>query len=350
MSDNLSKKLTVYNFIFTICIVIYHWKNFNVIFSAQQTIVTDTLYLFYDTLGTIALGIFFMISGYLFYLGIDDKIKLFNKIKRRVSSLVVPFIVWNALMLVYKILYGIYSHDLNISVKDILLGFSFVPFDGPLWYMFALILLIGLSPFVLKLKDSQKIFLGIVVTVFVASYLWGVFVKSDSEIINWISRLIYYLPAYTLGCYFGLCKSDVVAEEKYNSKTVAIISILLSAFILVYFLFLDLKTDYINWILLHCLPITIWLSFSNKKFKKVKISYPMQITFFVYALHALLISLINTILTKFINYNSLHYVVSIITHLVLVIILYLICMCFVFFAKKILPPKLFAMISGGRTK
>ena len=158
MSDNLSKKLTVYNFIFTICIVIYHWKNFNVIFSAQQTIVTDTLYLFYDTLGTIALGIFFMISGYLFYLGIDNKIKLFNKIKRRVSSLVVPFIVWNALMLVYKILYGIYSHDLNISVKDILLGFSFVPFDGPLWYMFALILLIGLSPLALNLKTLRKCF------------------------------------------------------------------------------------------------------------------------------------------------------------------------------------------------
>ena len=178
MNQQLSNKIKVYNFIFTIGIVIYHWKNFSQLFSIQQNVLTDTLFILYDTIGYIALGIFFMNSGYLLYQGVDHMQKLLEKLKRRVSSLIVPFLTWNALMLAYQILYCFYSGKFNITLTDLLLGFSFVPFDGPLWYIFALVLLMSLSPLIIKLGQYPKVFGGIVATVCICAFLFDVFVKN----------------------------------------------------------------------------------------------------------------------------------------------------------------------------
>lgn len=350
MNENLSKKISIYNFVFTMCIVIYHWKNFHILFSEKQLYLFDKLYTFYDNLGYISLGIFFMISGYLFYLGIDNRETLVKKIKRRLFSLGVPFIVWNTLMLAYYILHGFYSRTFSFSVKDIILGFSFFPFNGPFWYIFALLLLMGVSPLVLKTQKYKRAFFCILIIVYIGAYLWGTLIESNSQIIGWISRLIYYIPAYMVGAYFGICKSDAIINEKYNVKVTTIIARILSVLFILYFVVFDLDVQGINWIILHGLPITIWLSFSNKMFNKVKINYFIKNTFFVYAMHAFVISVINTIIIKIAQYNSMHYIISFVLHFVCIGVLCLTCTCFALVARKILPSKIFGMLTGGRVE
>ena len=70
-----------------------------------------------DGLARIAVPLFFIISGYLFFLGFTwslDKYKA--KVKSRLSSLVIPFLFWNAVsMLVFFIAQSIPSTSVFFS-------------------------------------------------------------------------------------------------------------------------------------------------------------------------------------------------------------------------------------------
>jgi len=350
MNSRLSKKISIYNFIFTIGIVVYHSKNFNVLYSSNSNGFLGAMYELYDLIGPISMGFFFMISAYLFYLGLNSKTDLYKKMKKRLFTLGVPFVTWNALVLLYNVVYGTIKGNLSIDLFDCVLGFTFVPFDGPFWYVFALLLLMILAPFIYKLKDHQKIFLGIVIVVFVACNAWRLLVKSDNLALQWITRLIGYMPIYLTGAYLGLCKNEVVAEERYNYKLVAIVSAILNVVIILYFILLKSNMVLLDNILLFVLPITIWLSTYNSMYDKVKIRYPLKVTFFVYAMHAVLIGIFNTLLTKAIGYGNLNPIISFFAHFVFVAILYLTCLLVAYISGKILPSKIYYALSGGRVE
>lgn len=109
----------------------------------------------------IAVPAFFFISGYLFFLNMErwEWCRYFDKLKRRFHTLVVPFIVWNLLIL------GIYfciqtfvpslihnEHELirNYELTDYLgaFGFNFLekPICYQLWFIRDLIVLVLLTP------------------------------------------------------------------------------------------------------------------------------------------------------------------------------------------------------------
>ena len=348
MSEGLSKKISIYNFIFTIGIVIYHCKNFNILFSRQTNVFLDKVYNLYDLIGYISMGFFFMLSAYLFYVGLENKSDIYRKIKKRLFTLGIPFLAWNCIFLLYEIFYGIIKSNLKISIFDLIWGFTFKPFDGPLWYVLALLLLMLIAPIVFKLKNRPNVLLGIVVGVLVGSNIWKICVVPENATVEWISRLVMYLPFYFLGTYLGLCKSDVVSKGKYNYKLVHIISICISIVIIAYFVFWKQNVLILDNVLLFILPIAIWLSTNNSLYEKIKIRYPLKVTFFIYAMHMLLIGIMNTVLTKLIGYGSLPPMVSFFAHFVFVAVLYGICLAVAYVTGKILPSKIYFALSGGR--
>ena len=353
MDGKLSKKLSVYNLVFTICIVVFHSKNSYQLFASTQNSVVGALYNFYYTFGDISLGVFFMISGYLFYLGINNMGRLKEKVKGRVNTLVVPFFVWNALMLVYEVAYSFCSGSLSLNIKDVVAGFTYDPFDGPLWYMFTLIVLITFSPLLVKLKNYPIVFKAGVGATIVFAFLWGVLAEeqlNDNGLLHWVSETINYLPLYVIGAYFGALKSDLVVQEKYNKKVISVISAVIITLSMMYFIFFDVGIQWLNWVLFHILPLAIWLLVSSEHFEKNKITFPLKATFFVYAMHMLLVGITNTILFKIFGYNNLHWVLAIVLHFAQVAGIFAFCTCFAFVGKKILPQKLFATLSGGRVK
>ena len=350
MSEGLSKKLSLYNFIFTIGIVIYHCKNFNALYSSSVNGFLNKMYGLYDLIGLVSMGFFFMVSAYLFYLGINSNADLYKKMKKRVITLGIPFLTWNVIILLYNIFYGIVKGTLSLGFTDFILGFTFQPFDGPLWYIFALLLLMLFAPLIYKLKNHPKVFLGIIIGALVGGSLCKSLVTSDNEAIQWATRLIGYVPIYLFGAYFGLCKNEFVSKEKYNYKLVAIISASISVEIIVYFMLLKQDISVLNYILQLVLPITIWLSTYNSMYEKIKIRYPLKVTFFVYALHMLLIGIFNTLLTKAIGYNSLNPAISFFAHFVFVAILYFVCLAVAYISGKFLPSKFYFALSGGRVE
>ena len=350
MSEGLSKKISIYNFIFTMGIVIYHWKNFYISYSSKTNVFTELMFQWYNLLGSICLGFFFAISAYLFYLGVDSKDTLVKKIKKRLLTLGIPFIVWNILYLGYKLIYSILrGKGIDISPMDLLKGFTLEPFDGPFWYVFALLLLMAFSPLLLKLRKRPKIFLAMLLGVFFGCCAASQLFNSEKLIFSWLLRMANYLPLYLLGAYLGACKSDMISDGKYINKWISACAAVLSAVIIVYLVAFDFNIMLLSWILRVILPISLWLSVPDNVFENAKIGFPLKISFFIYAMHSLLIGILNTLFVKVVGYNSISPLPTTACHLGLLFVLYLICFSFAYIAKKILPSKLYFALSGGRT-
>lgn len=59
----------------------------------------------------IAVPVFFLISGYLFFRGMENwnTSVWVNKIKRRIKTLLVPYILWNIISVMFFVAYGLIS-------------------------------------------------------------------------------------------------------------------------------------------------------------------------------------------------------------------------------------------------
>ena len=104
---------------------------------------------------------FFIMSGYLFFLNIEDKpvsVWYKYKIKKRVKTLLIPYICWNLITLMLDLLKFVrhsacwINYDktsvLSIVYKTFL---DYQPIDLPLWYIRDLILLVIVSPILYNL-------------------------------------------------------------------------------------------------------------------------------------------------------------------------------------------------------
>ena len=203
-----------------------------------------------------------------------------------------------------------------------------------------------LSPAILPLKNKPKLFLVIVALSFIGAFYVGEYVTATTLVGKWFTRLVYYIPLYLLGAYFGLCKDALVAKRNI---AVSIISALLSVAIIVLYM-LEILTPAVNWILLHILPISLWLTLDCALFAKIKITYPMKATFFVYAMHMYLIDLLVKQIANFIPYHSLRLYLSVLLFVAFVAAIYLIAVLVSYCAKRILPEKIYSALSGGRVK
>lgn len=100
---------------------------------------------------------YFIISGYLFFYNINEFCisDYKKKIKTRINSLLVPYVIWNIIAIIPFCIYynnGQINEILNnkeyISLLRIFwdIDSGFYPLDFPLWYLRDLIIVILLSP------------------------------------------------------------------------------------------------------------------------------------------------------------------------------------------------------------
>lgn len=96
----------------------------------DNSIVTTIYTLFSQILSRIGVPLFFVFSGYLFFFSKDNTQTTFNKntylykLKKRAKTLLVPYLFWNALMIVFVLimqkttLFLPYNHLSIHSLKD----------------------------------------------------------------------------------------------------------------------------------------------------------------------------------------------------------------------------------------
>lgn len=235
--------------------------------------------------GQIAVPGFFMMSGYLFYRNCTWE-KIGGKLKRRIKSVLVPYILWNFL---YYLGYVAASRLpwLGQVVGKGVIPFGLLPavdaiihytYNYVFWYLFQLILLILLAPLLYPLLR----FLWSRVLLYVC--LWGLVI---------LGIRLPYLNAdaavyYTTGAILAMSGSHLVESEEHPFLPGAALAVMA-----VLFYRTGLSHAWIFCFVLCrlCAVAGLWLLLPAKSLPEAK-GY-MGCNFFLYATHFALVRLIN---------------------------------------------------------
>ena len=176
----LSETITFLRFPLTMIIVMYHC--YCVQTPNNQPLYAAVTYPFGLMIGETGVPAFFFISGFLFFF---SQRKYSQKLRTRLNTLLVPYLIWNAVVLLGYIALMVVGHPLQIADKNIL-DFQFIdyirafvdrgqwehgngqPLLCPYWYIRNLIVLSLATPFIGVVMKGRK---GIVV-LFVMSIWW----------------------------------------------------------------------------------------------------------------------------------------------------------------------------------
>lgn len=186
--------------------------------------------IFSQTIATIAVPLFFVISGYLFFISVKEwnKNEYVKKLKSRAKTLLVPYLVWNAIVLLLAVgraLYVYYtSGEVNYLLEQLttvggwlkpfwnqsyfgpatnIIGKEFYisfPYNGPFWFIRDLIGMCLLSPLIYLVARYAKI--------------WGIVVLYIALLTSvWIHVPGFGIEAFTyftLGAYLSIHRKNLV--------------------------------------------------------------------------------------------------------------------------------------------
>jgi len=180
-------------------------------------------YFISEFLSYLAVPAFFFIAGYLFCKGLNngvnfiDKTKYAQKLKRRIKTLLVPYLLWNIIYLGLffcgqTLFPGLISGE-NELIKDYGFG-DFMnafwagndgyPICSPLWFVRDIIVMIALTPLFLLLFKHLK-----VVPLVLLLALWLLNVKTNIVGLDFKSMLFFYG-----GGYFGYTQVSPISMFK----------------------------------------------------------------------------------------------------------------------------------------
>lgn len=176
-------------------------------------------YLFSNILGRQSTPLFALISGFLFFFNNNDfsYTVYFAKLRRRAKSLLLPYVIWNGMFVIgylfvrnipyFEKWYFSSNHELStLSFGKIVSffwdGMGGYPIDYQFWFVRDLMIVIVFSPLIRILLDKFKfwgvLFLGI---------LW--FFQQDLILLNFNIRAFFF---FTLGAYFAINKLNLISE------------------------------------------------------------------------------------------------------------------------------------------
>ena len=178
-----------------------------------------------------AVPMFFMLSGLSFFKGYNNK-KYPTKIKSRIYTLVIPYLLWNTVWMLWEI-FGSYSFISKFSaasatypltLESILKGILFYECNTPFWFVFDIIVFSFAAPLLFLIIRNKYIGIASVVCLSILS-LFGIHMPMD--LFYYPMSIVFYLIGAIIGYHFF----DYASQK--STKPMQIISIVLfSAYIL----------------------------------------------------------------------------------------------------------------------
>ena len=179
-----------------------------------------------QTLVKVAMPVFFIISGYLFFANVDQwNVNTYKqKMLRRIKTLLIPYLIWNVLMAI-KLktfswnMFWIYWKPAGAQIdwfgQEQLMT---APANMPLWFLRDLMVVSLLTPIIYILIRKLGSWLMVVLTVL---YLSGV-----CAFIPGLSAYAVYF--FTFGAFLSIRKMDLIASLKQVETPAYVLSILLA--------------------------------------------------------------------------------------------------------------------------
>ena len=281
---------------------------------------------------------FLMLSGYLFYRNFTWK-DLVGKWKRRVASLLIPYLVWN---LLYYFGYLAASHipylnvvvnrwNLPFSIPGLIRAALLYEANPVFWFMFQLLLLTVLAPVLYLLMEHALIgvfWLGLL--------FWGIVSGVQLPWLN-LDALTYYSVAV-----FAALHGRAFAESGWDQFR-GVLGMELTVLGAVYAADYYLHSRIPSVVFSRCLaPVGLWLLVDERRLPERKPF--MECTFFVYAFHFLPVRLANKLAAMAFSGNVF---IAAALYLLMPAIGYMVCWQAAKLLKRFVP-QVWRVLSGGR--
>lgn len=284
-----NKKIVFLNIILTGLIVLLHaapLKRFGLEVDMSYPFIYLT-----TLLCQAAVPLFFFVSAVLFYRTCSSYEDIWAKLKRRVFTLLVPYLLWNA---IFVAIYFAITHipvlhnmmnmgDAFTSFKDIIIGIVDSRFT-PLWFIKELMFYTLLAPVLFYLLKYRYIYIPVLLVTVVR----GAFCEVDAYDNFWM-----WLPIYICGAYIGHYQIEI---KRRTALTISSISVFAAFFVAAIFF----KQSLYAFRLVS--PLTLWFlvdwvlaSFITEKFVVKKW---MKYSFFIFCTHYFVLNVLEKIIVK----------------------------------------------------
>lgn len=347
MDKYLSNKIKNMSLIMTFFVVILHSNNLedSSVFNAN-TLIQNFIG---QGITRIAVPMFFLISGYLFFYKFKPSKEAFiSKYKKRFKSLFIPYFLWCTgwLVILYLVELTAFGRAIfadrivaDYTLKELFLNTYIYPLPYQFWYIRALMLNVIISPLIyyviVKLKDKA---LPVI-------------------LVLWFFDVIYYpVLMFTVGACFAIGDFDLYFKKYKNKGHLFGIGYLLTIILKVILIYMPQipNHDYVlllaeNLIILCGVPFA-WFVYDviGEKFKsKFDLGKEMKLAkygIFIYFFHIPLQSIIKKLWFKVMPVGSM---TSLVIFFVAPIITIIICALLGIFMRKYMN-KLYMLLTGGR--
>jgi surface polysaccharide O-acyltransferase-like enzyme len=303
MQEKISRKITVLSFIAMICVVMIHSHAIGTIENpASWCVFIQSLFM--RTATNWAVPFFFIVSGYFFAsrnLNNFKKSGYFRLMRKKYSSLFIPYILWALIGTVISVLLIVLNNYISSrglfertflapegcwSKIDLLFG---VTYNGPkgnlaLWYVMALLLIFLFSPILMVLSKIHRTVLALV----------GIILSMV------FSELPISFLSLKLGAIGWFCMGMGIAQlgiEKYKMQNWCFYAVgagwvsiaILGALAASNLLEMEIVAEYLLPVC-SLLGILFWWGFYDRVqiLKKEKLPECFRMTFWVYCLHGVI--------------------------------------------------------------
>lgn len=294
-----------------------------------------------EEIGRIGVPLFFAISGMLFFNSFSCAIKMKDimmigggKIKRRVNTILFPYLIWNLIQYLYFFIIGRENIDDFFRAfwcmrSD---GFWFFPINGTLWFLRELFIVSVLFPIPFFIVRYIKPSIGLSLLV-----ILSVLVAYKGPFPGTYIAFVYF----TIGAYLGYHKI-VFLDLCRNYKVMWLV--LYSLIVIMDLKYFNDGIGFLNDLhrmgfLVGSMWVLGFASFFPQRIKKIDLP---SIAMFIFLSHSMLRSIPFAISNKYLYvYPSMAFIFNIVLTLALCIALY-------FLLRKLLSEKLFGLLTGGR--
>lgn len=307
-------------------------------------------YLISKRVARVAVPLFFLISGYLFFFDFEWSIgKYIRKLSKRINTLLIPFLFWNCLiLLLFAIAQSVstiqvYSSGQNVPIASFdlydylnaLFGINRFPVSYQFWFIRDLMIMVLLVP-VLQLifRKVPIVFLSIIGLLWFF-LVWPIYMPSPAAFFF-----------FCLGAFFAFSGQDLFAVDRYGNIFIYIYIAILLLLVLTRG---SEFSGYINRIgILFGMASALYLSKLVLKLEKVKsfLLWTSGCNFFVFAVHEPTLGIFRKVSYKLLKPDSdlvtltLYFIVPIFVIAVSILSYILL---------KLIAPKFLSVISGGRS-
>ena len=334
----MSEKIPVINFLMMCEVILYHCESpdnalaLNAADMRWNDIITAIVT---GPAAALCMCWFFAITGFLLFRNLTFR-NLGEKIKSRVLSLFVPYVLWQIIYIVKSLLQGNFWTFNEIFAQVFLLRIW--PPLGAFWYIYTVFLLALLSPIFLLLFRNEKIGWFSSVLLIVLLYVFWSSIYIGNGKMHYTGNIKTFFPSYVIGAFFGhICGNSEDHDKLKYAVGFLLVGVLLDGMGI---------GDLLSKIAVSVLPVFILFLLPVPEWSKSRKLY--RLNFLIYATHQSIISLsINRIRRLILAVVALVSVANILGRF-LCILLIIAVNAGIHFVMSRLTPKTLKLLTGGR--